>query len=177
MLNQIEQIKNTTENITRILEFAQTYEAVGSQGLSWIQVHKAINEAQSLFSGLKDVQINVANMDFEVLADSALVEIFHNLFDNSLKYAQGSNPLQMRIYAEHDENGNLQLIYEDNGQGIDEKIRPQLFNKGVGNSTGLGLYLIQRICDIYGWTVQENGETGKGARFVLSIPKELSRPK
>lgn len=177
LLKYLEQINDTTENIKNILEFAQTYEAVGSEGLSWIQVHNAINKAQSLFSGLTDVQIDVANMDFEVLADSALAEIFHNLIDDSIKYANTQDKIKIKIKAENDEKGNLQLIYEDNGQGINPKIRPQLFNKGAGNSTGLGLYLIQRICDIYGWTIQENGEPGKGARFVLSIPKELSRTK
>ncbi len=175
MLKQIEQIGYTTENVTRILEFAQTYESVGSHGLSWIQVHKAINEAQGLFYGLKDLHIDVVNIDYEVLADSALVEIFHNLIDNSLKYGHEHDPLHIKIYAEK-EKDNLKIVFEDNGKGIEAKIKPSLFKKGVGHATGLGLYLIHSICDIYGWQVYENGEPGKGVRFVLEIPQKLSRP-
>lgn len=176
MLKYIDLIENTIGNITRILEFAQTYEAVGSQGLSWTQVNRAIYEAQILISDLKDVQINTKSLDYEVLADSALTEIFHNLIDNSRKHAnQGQKPLQIKIYSKKSKNGNLKIIYEDNGKGIDPKIKPRLFSKGAGNSTGLGLYLIQRICDIYNWTVKENGEPGKNARFEISIAKNLNR--
>jgi PAS domain S-box-containing protein len=173
MLNQIEQISSTTKSILRILEFSQTYEAVGSQGLTWISVPQAIVAAQGLFSGLKDLQIDLENLDYEVLADSALTEIFHNLIDNSLKY--GQNLTQIKISARKAENGYLQVIFEDNGGGIDAKVKPSLFQKGAGKGTGLGLYLIQRICDVYGWKVQEKGEEGRGVLFIFEIPKENTR--
>jgi signal transduction histidine kinase len=48
--------------------------------------------------------------------------------------------------------------------------KKQLFNKGFGKGTGYGLYLIKRTCDIYGWTVKETGEPGKGARFEFNLP-------
>jgi PAS domain S-box-containing protein len=174
MLKQLEQINATINNIVRILEFAETYEAAGSKGLSWIGVKKAANDALVLFSDLKGTEVNVANMDFEVLADSALVEIFHNLVDNSLKY--GENLAWIKIYAEKEQTGDLILFYEDNGGGINVDIKPRLFQKGAGKQTGLGLYLIQRICDIYGWSIQEIGKPGEGVCFVIKIPANLTRP-
>ena len=173
MLRELERIGYTTENIVHILEFAQTYQAVGDQGLSWINIYNSIKEAQSLFLNLKDVQIDIFNVDFEVHADVALTEIFHNLLDNSLKY--GKNLTQIKIYAEK-EADYVNLIYEDNGGGIAPEIKPRLFQKGVGNGTGLGLYLIQRICDIYCWRIQENGEPGVGVKFIIEIPQKLTRP-
>jgi PAS domain S-box-containing protein len=51
-----------------------------------------------------------------------------------------------------------------------ETNKQRLFQKGAGKGTGYGLYLIKRICEMYGWTLQETGEPGKGVRFVMKIP-------
>ncbi|MCW4030611.1 MAG: PAS domain S-box protein [Candidatus Bathyarchaeota archaeon] len=167
MLAMITQIYAQTQHIIRILEFAQTIQSVGDQGLSWVPVYDAIKKAQSFFSDLNHVTVDVSDINCEVEADVALIEIFHNLLDNSFKY--GKNLRQIKIYSNKTQT-HLKLIYEDNGGGIDPDIKPRLFQKGAGKGTGLGLFLIQRICDLYGWTVAETGEFGQGVRFVLSIP-------
>lgn len=170
----LQEISTSTKNINRILEFAETYEVAGSQGLFWIQMKKSIDDVKDLFIDVKKLKIIVTDMDFEVLADSALIEVFHNLIENSLKY--GSPLTEIRIFSQKKENENLKIIYEDNGGGIASEIKPHLFQKGAGKGTGLGLYLIQRICEIYGWKIQENGVCGKSARFEIDIPQKLWRP-
>jgi PAS domain S-box-containing protein len=174
MVTYLDRIDDATRSIIRILEFSQTYEAAGSQGLSWIKVKGALQNAQSLFAGIKTLEIETRQIGFEVLADSALTEIFHNLIDNSIKYS-AKNPVHITIHTKVAKEGNLQLIYEDNGAGIDASIKKELFKKGMGKGTGLGLYLIWRICEVYGWTIGEDGEQGKGARFVIEIPKNSFR--
>jgi signal transduction histidine kinase len=83
---------------------------------------------------------------------------------------------RIKIHAEKEQTGDLKLFYEDNGGGINVDIKPRLFQKGAGKQTGLGLYLIQRICDIYGWGIQEIGKPGEGVCFVVKIPANLTRP-
>lgn len=172
MLTQIERINSVVSNIVSILDFSQKYEAVGSRGLSWINLSESLNNACSLIANLP---VTTQNLNFEVLADSALTEIFHNLLDNSIKYG-GAQLSEIKISAQTADNGDLCIIYEDNGEGIDPKIKPKLFNKGVGKGTGLGLYLIQRICDVYCWSITEEGEPGQGVRFVLVVPQENVKP-
>jgi sensor histidine kinase regulating citrate/malate metabolism len=36
---------------------------------------------------------------------------------------------------------------------------------------GYGLFLIKKMMEVYGWTIQEAGEPGKGVRFTITIPK------
>jgi signal transduction histidine kinase len=91
------------------------------------------------------------------------------LIDNSLKY--GEKITQISLYYEKEDNNTLRLIYEDNGVGIPENIRENLFKEGYGKGTGYGLYLIKKICETYGWTIQETGVSGKGVRFTITIPK------
>lgn len=60
---------------------------------------------------------------------------------------------------------------EDDGEGISEEDKRQLFTRGYGRHTGLGLYLSREILSITGMTITETGEPGKGARFEIVVPE------
>jgi signal transduction histidine kinase len=75
----------------------------------------------------------------------------------------------------HEDNGVLVITVEDDGNGISAKDKKQLFTKGFGKRTGLGLYLSREILSITGITINENGEPGKGARFEIVVPKSNFR--
>jgi signal transduction histidine kinase len=164
-------LRNTEEvvkNITDILDFARTYEMIGGEELVSTDVGRMIQNAVVLFSDLKGVRIENQCNGVETLADSMLTEVFHNLIDNSLKY--GERISEIRIHVEKGEGGCMNLIYEDDGVGIGANMKEHLFQKGFGKGTGFGLYLIRKICDVYGWTVQEKGQLGTGAKFEFAIP-------
>jgi PAS domain S-box-containing protein len=165
-LNEIEPI---VRNVERIFDFAKTYEMIGIEELVYIDVNRTFEEAVSLFSDLKGLEIVNCCTGLTVLADSLLRQFFYNLIDNSLKY--GEKVSQIRVYFEKAEDDNLKLIYEDDGAGIPEKMRSNLFKEGVGKGTGYGLYMIKKICETYGWAIQEKGKPGEGVRFTITIPK------
>ncbi|MFB3890115.1 MAG: PAS domain S-box protein [Candidatus Bathyarchaeia archaeon] len=172
-LKHILQIEEVTKNIVRILDFAKTYEMLGNQERSDVEVGKMVDDAVSLFVDLKGVTVLNECNGFKVSADSLLMEVFHNFIDNSLKY--GEKITRIRIHTEGNQDGGSDLVYEDNGVGIDPNVKSMLFKKGFGKGTGYGLYLIKRICEMYGWTIQEDGEFGKGVRFVMKIPPATGR--
>jgi len=72
---------------------------------------------------------------------------------------------------------SYKLIYKDDGVGIPDDVKKNLFQEGYGKGTGHGLYLIKKICDAYGWTIQETGEAGKGVQFTITIPKNVKEGK
>ena len=45
------------------------------------------------------------------------------------------------------------LIYEDNGVGIAEEHKKDLFKETNCAGMGHGLYLVARICETYGWNI------------------------
>jgi len=65
----------------------------------------------------------------------------------------------------------LKLVFEDDGVGIPKTEKEKIFKEGYGKGTGYGLYLTRRMCNVYGWTIQETGKQGKGAQFTMTIPK------
>jgi signal transduction histidine kinase len=96
-----------------------------------------------------------------------LVKVLYNLVDNSIVH--GGELTQITITSREREGG-LDLTYCDDGQGIPESIRPNLFTKGCGRRTGLGLYLSKEILNRSGMSITEAGEPGKGVRFIIGVP-------
>ena len=176
-LEQLNDMEAAVRKVEQIFEFATNYEKLGVEKLAYMNVGKTADEAVSLFSGLKDVRILNECDGLTVFADSLLRQLFFNLVDNSLKY--GEKTRQIKIYYNTLSADQLELIYEDDGIGIRDNMRSNLFKEGFtsGKGSGYGLFMIKRICEVYGWTIRETGKQGKGAQFTMSIPRISSTGK
>jgi PAS domain S-box-containing protein len=168
------EIEKAIQQTTRIFDFAKDYEMLGMEELTYIDVEKAFNEAAQLFANLKGTEIVNLCHGLVVLADHLLRQIFYNLVDNSLKYAERVS--QIKVYYE-EKSEQLRLVYVDDGVGVPRSIKTNLFQEGCGKGTGYGLYLIKRICEVYGWTIQETGAEGKGVQIIMTIPKRSQEGK
>ena len=170
VVNGLDKIMQAAKEIEKILEFAKLYEQLGAEELNYINVEKAVDEATALFSGLTIKIVNDCH-GLTVLADSFLRQLFYNLIDNTRKY--GKTATTIRVSYEEADEESVKLIYEDDGVGISAENNQQLFKEGfsTGGSTGYGLFLIKKMIDVYGWTIEETGESGECARFVMTIPK------
>jgi PAS domain S-box-containing protein len=169
VLNYLKEMDAAAAQMIRIFDFAKTYEMLGVEELRYINVKQMVEEAVSLFSDLKGVQL-IKNCDgLSVLADSLLRQLFYDLIDNSLKYGEKTTTITVR-YEKTDQD-KLKLIYEDDGVGIAKAERKKLFQEGQGRGTGYGLYLIKKMCEGYGWVIEETGKEGKGAQFTMTMPK------
>jgi PAS domain S-box-containing protein len=163
-------IDDSIKTICDILDFAKTYEMIGVEELVPVNIGKMVQNALSLFSDLKGVRIENQCLGLEVIADSLLTQVFYNLIDNSLKY--GEKTTTICIFAERLNDQSIRLYFKDDGIGLDKQIKEHLFERGVGKGTGFGLYFIRKICEVYGWSVKENSQTGQGAQFEFRIPAE-----
>jgi len=170
IIEAAQDMEQAVANSSKIFEFARMYEQLGVEDLKYVDVEETINEAVALFSGLNFKVVNDCH-GLSLLADSFLRQLFYNLIDNTRKY--GDKATTVRIYCEKTSQDILQLIYEDNGVGISKENKLKLFAEGfsTGGSTGFGLFLIKRMMEVYGWTIQETGEADKGVKFVITIPK------
>jgi signal transduction histidine kinase len=93
------------------------------------------------------------------------------LIDNSVKH--GKKVTTVNVRYEKIGQDRLEVTYEDNGVGIASVNKQHLFEEGfsTGGSSGYGLYLIKKMIKAYDWSIQENGEPEKGAKFTITIPK------
>lgn len=83
----------------------------------------------------------------------------------------------IRLYVKRTESG-VDISVEDDGPGVAEEIRPLIFcpyysGRQAGRGLGFGLPKAWRIMQRLGGSIRhENPESGRGARFVLSLPLE-----
>ena len=107
-----------------------------------------------------------------------LTNIFHNLFDNAVKY--GPENTEIRISTRM-ENRTVFVCFSDNGPGIDPKYQKRVFQKFYrvpsGNvhdvkGFGLGLHYVKIICRAHGWKIKLDTQAGSGARFTIEIPNQ-----
>jgi signal transduction histidine kinase len=167
-------IESGIDQMEKIFDFARTYELLGVEELCYMNVERSVDEAAILFSGLGTVKLVNECKGLTVRADSLLRQIFYNLVDDTLKHGEKVN--QIKVYYK-EKADRLKLIYEDNGVGIAENEKEKVFKEGYGKGTGYGLYLIAKICETYGWTIQEAGVPGKGVQFIMTIPKTNAKGK
>jgi len=103
---------------------------------------------------------------------SYLESVLLNLLSNALKYKSEDRQLMINIKT-YEEQGNLVLIFEDNGIGIDlKRYGKQVFglykrfsNKAEGK--GLGLYIVQAQITAFSGKIEVNSELNKGTRFTV----------
>jgi signal transduction histidine kinase len=168
-LEYLKDMNSACKQIQDIFDFARNYEMLGTEDLKNIDVAETIEKAVLLFPDMKKIKVSNGCKHLTVLADSLLIRLFYNLIDNSLKY--GEKITHIRVYYEKPDKGKMKLIYEDDGNGIAAKEKPNLFKEGQGRGTGYGLYLIKKMMEVYGWTIKETGQPGIGAQFTITIPK------
>ena len=171
VLQSFKDMESACEQIVRIFEFAKDYERLGVEELTYVDMEKIVDEAVSLFPNLLGIRISNGCRGLVVLADSLLRQLFYNLIDNTLKH--GGKATQIRIHYKITNGNQLQLFYEDNGVGIQSDEKRKLFREGhtTGKGSGYGLYLIGKMMEVYGWTIQEIGTSGEGAHFIITMPK------
>lgn len=103
----------------------------------------------------------------------ALTTIVGNLIDNALEaVAPDQGRIEVEICEDHRE---IQIEVVDNGPGVPEGLRDQIFLDGFttkpaqgGTRRGIGLALVHRLVQRLGGSIEVVG--GPGARFVVRLP-------
>ncbi len=114
------------------------------------------------------------------MAESHLQQVFQNLIGNALKYRSDAAP---QIHVSANVRGTAWCFsVQDNGIGIDPKYKEKIFGvfkrlhhdqKYTG--TGIGLAICQRVVERYGGRIWVESETGRGATFFFTIPRNPQR--
>ncbi len=156
-------VKNAADRIRRQIEFTRDYTDLGDRFPEWQQVSDAIRKEALHGRPVDDEAGNLV-----IYADPMLAAAFSNLMDNTIRH--GESATRVRVWYRPEENGDLTLVWEDDGVGIPAEEKERIFERNVGKNTGLGLFLIREILGITGISITETGEPGKGARFEMLIP-------
>jgi signal transduction histidine kinase len=154
------------------IDFTRSCEDIGKTAPVWQNVRESVHRAAGALP-VRDIVVDVDRPDVEVYADPLFEKVFYNLIENALRH--GGDSLARIAVSSRETKEGLVLTCEDDGAGIAGADRAHLFEQGFGKHTGLGLFLSREILSITGITIVENGGSGKGARFEITVPKGAYR--
>ncbi len=107
---------------------------------------------------------------------NSALHIVTNLVENSLKHAfTGSNTGKINIEISQLENKSLEILYVDDGKGMDEKAVKNIFTpfyttaRGKGN-TGLGMTIVYNTIKNLQGEISCQSALNEGIRFNISLP-------
>jgi predicted ATPase/signal transduction histidine kinase/tRNA A-37 threonylcarbamoyl transferase component Bud32 len=123
-------------------------------------------------------QLNQVFMNILANAIDALDELNQKQTIDELQ----DHPNQITITTMLTESRRVVIKIQDNGSGIPEKVKSQIFDhlfttKGVGKGTGLGLSISRQIVEeSHNGKLICNSETGQGTEFVIELPIQSALP-
>lgn len=110
---------------------------------------------------------------------SPLIQIFHNLIGNAIKY-QKQNHHQPIISITYKKSSKFwTFTVTDNGIGIPKEYLHKIFiifqrlhTKNEYGGTGMGLAIVKKLVESLGGKVGVTSEIGKGSSFYFTIPRK-----
>ncbi|UXP32060.1 response regulator [Reichenbachiella agarivorans] len=127
---------------------------------------------------------NQKNISFNVRYENAietwfdheiLERVIFNLLSNAFKYTPAGGKIEVHIVP----NGDyIDIIVEDNGEGIPESMHDQVFERFAPNMTkrktgsGIGLSFVQSLIHLHHGEISFDRKRQVGTSFCVSLPKD-----
>jgi PAS domain S-box-containing protein len=172
------QIKISAENVIRsgkdienLIEFTGQYQELGIYEPIWQKLCDVV-ASDAIQNMVKGIDLSLPEECIEIFADHMFEKVIYNLVENSIRHGKIVTHIDFSFSILGE---NLVLVYSDNGIGIANDEKPEIFNQGYGKNTGLGLFFIKDILSITNISIRECGMYGKGVRFEICIPQGAYR--
>jgi signal transduction histidine kinase len=103
--------------------------------------------------------------------------IISNLLSNAIKYSYEEREINVKVW---EENERLNIVVEDQGQGISEENQKIIFDRfekldsginSIHRGHGLGLSINKALLDLLNGDIDIQTEEEKGSAFSISIPE------
>ena len=105
-----------------------------------------------------------------------LKQIVINLLSNAVKYTlKGGVKLTVSYEGNH-----IRILVQDSGVGVAKDKLDKIFepfvrieeNSSIAEGSGLGMYVVKGLVDLFGGTIKAESMVGKGTTFSLVIPAD-----
>jgi signal transduction histidine kinase len=117
------------------------------------------------------VEFDPAEFDYQVYAGDLLDSIFTNVLSNAAVH--NPDPVTVDVYAETPAPDRVVVGFADDGKGIAEAVREEIFDMGEkgpdSDGTGLGLGLARALTESYGGGIEVRDSDRGGADFRVTL--------
>lgn len=161
----LEKIFKISPKITSLLNEWSDYQSAGYR-VQWQTLPQIFRRCARLHSNIK---VYLVKDNISIISTPAIQIVMSSMVNNTAMHG-GQDVSEVKIDWQKVPDG-IVLVYEDNGVGIPDEQKSDIFKKGFGKHTGMGLFLAKRILKMTGLEIAEKGTFGKGARFEIFVPE------
>ncbi|MES2796742.1 MAG: HAMP domain-containing sensor histidine kinase [Bacteroidota bacterium] len=172
------------KNVDTVLQTANISQKIDTLEFEKVDVSELIKELIETLEPI--IKERNATISFENLSKNPtvsadrlhLTNVLNNLIDNSLKYCDAEP--QIKISLQNIDN-KLEIKIADNGIGISEKDKENIFKKFFRVHTGdvhnvkgfgLGLYYVKEIINGHFGQISVKSKIGNGSEFCIILPSK-----
>lgn len=179
--NRLKKLKQNSAKLKNMLDNVSNLSKVSVGGApEVIDVEGLIEQIKGeLTVNLGEATVKVETGFPEVKFDRFQLKVLlRNAISNSIKY--NSPPKRVKVgYKKREENSDLTIFVEDNGQGIEEEYRDRVFDmfeqldpeKG-DNGMGAGLAFCKKIVQSHGGSISLESDLGEGTTLYFTLPQK-----
>jgi PAS domain S-box-containing protein len=185
----VHEIISSVDKMAQIIEYMRAFIRKSNEKHELTDVHVAIDEALKMLSrqfamrGIRVERDFAKNLPQVYANPLQLEQVFINLSSNARDAIEatgrGNGKVSISTKAVRDAKGEfVEIVFRDDGTGMSERTKSKMFNpffttKEVGKGMGLGLSLSYGILSKLQASVVVESELGKGAAFVIRIPRDF----
>ena len=180
-----EQIQRTTNTLIEQIDALSDIASSFSTYAKLPENHPAPLDLAELVGNVVNLYDNVENIEFHYDYDKAKDHTYNgdktnlnsavgNLVKNAVQ-AIGSKPEGRVEVALRSTEKSFVISVKDNGKGIKEEDKSQIFLPNFTTKTGgsgVGLSLTYNIVQAAGGTISFDSQEGEGAEFIIELPKQ-----
>lgn len=177
-LEALERIQRTTDNITEITRDAAAFvEALTSDETDELEPVQLGTILETELEHRRDAYPEatfevIGSIPFvQVQANEMLSSVLRNVLNNAVVHNDSKTPVvEVDVTVEPD---TVIVRIADNGPGIPDELKEQVFGKGEqgldSEGTGIGLYLVSHLLSVYDGTVRTEDNEPRGTVFELEF--------
>jgi len=168
----LDAVRAGTDLIEKIRYLHQASEETGVKVINLEKIVKKVVDGYVMEAEKNGIAIKCeCNGKIKVKAGMLVEEVIANLLENSIKHSRAT---EIKIYPV-ERDGEAGICIEDNGVGIPDDMKEEIFKKKVkgkeSKGSGLGLYLVKKIVEKYEGEVEvKDGDEG-GTKFLIYFKK------
>jgi PAS domain S-box-containing protein len=182
IMNHIEAAKLLLNGTSSAKQYLDTAEAASERMVHLLDIFGRPGEAddRDLLTILKKTKEQAVrahrNLSVTIRTDTSETElpsarllpiVFNNLLRNSAEYSKGDVAVSISVFRE---GGNIHVVLNDDGPGIDKEIVDNLFQIGASTTGGgFGLYLCKKVIEGYGGSIEHISQD-KGTKYRIILP-------
>jgi PAS domain S-box-containing protein len=184
-LKFIGMFENTTKKLDSILMKLVHITMINREqvSVSKVNVQEVLKEAINQFADHPDFKDMNIEIEIDVKepfpTDEKLLRVItENLFHNAMTFRKRDDgKSEIFVSATINEDKQLSITVKDNGMGIPNEIKEEIFDmffRGSHESkgSGLGLYIVKNAVDKLGGKLYLTSEPGNGAEFNIVLPEQ-----